>query len=117
MSSEETSWESPLPCWFVHFAKLIQTNTMPIVFWYLTFILTSEKYYSVIVDRIRSYARPNATIDSDSLFNLPNLLSAPLLLACFQETLRLRGQNGPTRIVNKNTTIPVNDRHFLLRKD
>jgi cytochrome P450 len=66
--------------------------------------------------RIRSYALPGATIASDSIFNVPELLSDSLLQACFQETLRLRSQNGSVRIVNEETTIPVNDQEYVVRK-
>jgi cytochrome P450 len=96
--------------------KLIQSNTLSIAFWYLTFVLTSEKYFPAVLKRIRSYALPNATIESDAIFNLPALFSDPLLVACFQETLRLRAQNGSVRVVNEETIIPINDREYLLRK-
>jgi cytochrome P450 len=85
---------------------------MPTTFWLLVFILTSPKYYSLVTERIKSYMTPN----SPSLFNLPDLLADPLLQACFQETLRLRMQNGSTRLVNESTTLPVNGREYFLRK-
>ena len=67
---------------------------MPISFWYIAFIINSKKYYKPVLDRIQSYVLPNATLQSEILFDIPALLADPLLQACFQETLRLRAQNG-----------------------
>ena len=89
---------------------------MPIVFWYITYILTSEKYYPLVMERVRSYAIPYTNLNSENIFNVPALLSDPLLQACFQETLRLRTQNGSVRIVNETTTIPIRGREYLLRQ-
>ena len=89
---------------------------MPISFWYVAFILTSEKYRQAVLDRIQSYVLPNATIDSENLFDVSGLLGDPLLQACFQETLRLRAQNGSMRLVNEATTIPVLGREYYVRK-
>src|SRR5271170_2101456 len=89
---------------------------MPISFWYVAFILTSEKYRQAVLDRIQSYVLPNATINSDNLFDVSGLLADPLLQACFQETLRLRTQNGSMRLVNEATTIPVLGREYYVRK-
>src|SRR5277367_4355204 len=89
---------------------------MPISFWYAAFILTSERYRQPVLDRIQSYVLPNATIDSEDLFDVSSLLGDPLLQACFQETLRLRTQNGSMRVVNEATTIPVLDREYYIRK-
>jgi cytochrome P450 len=86
------------------------------VFWYITYILTSEKYYPLVMERVRSYAIPDANLNSENIFNVPALLSDPLLQACFQETLRLRTQNGSVRIVNEATTIPIRSREYVLRK-
>ena len=88
---------------------------MPISFWYVAFILTSEKYRQPVLDRIQSYVLPNASIESENLFNVPGLLSDPLLQACFQETLRLRMQNGSMRLVNEATTIPVLGKEYYIR--
>jgi cytochrome P450 len=90
---------------------------MPISFWYIAFIINSEKYYKPILDRILSYVLPNATLESENLFNVPSLLADPLLQACFQETLRLRAQNGSMRIVHEATTLPVHGKEHYLRKD
>jgi cytochrome P450 len=68
------------------------------------------------MERVRSYAIPHANLNSENLFNVPALLSDPLLQACFQETLRLRTQNGSVRIVNEATTIPIRGREYDLRK-
>jgi cytochrome P450 len=89
---------------------------MPMVFWYLTYILTSEKYYPLVMERIRSYALPNTNITSENIFDVPSLLADPLLQACFQETLRLRTQNGSVRIVNEATTIPITGKEYHLRQ-
>jgi cytochrome P450 len=89
---------------------------MPISFWFIAFILTSEKYRQPVLDRIHSYVLPEASIESDDLFNVPGLLADPLLQACFQETLRMRTQNGSMRLVNEATTIPVLGREYSIRK-
>ena len=90
---------------------------MPISFWYIAFIINSEKYSKLVLDRIQSYVLPNATLQSENLFDLPSLLADPLLQACFQETLRLRAQNGSMRIVYEATTLPVHGKEHYLRKD
>jgi hypothetical protein len=90
---------------------------MSITFWYLAFILSSEKYYTLVMDRIESYAKPDATLSSENIFMVSDLLSDPLLQACFQETLRLRTQAGATRFVTEATSIPVGGRDYYLRKD
>ena len=90
---------------------------MPVQFWYMSFLLSSEKYYNLAMERIKSYALPNATLHSEELFDIPSLLADPFLQACFQETLRLRSQNGSVRIVYEATTIPVNGKEYFLRKD
>ena len=89
---------------------------MPISFWFVAFILTSAKYHQPVLDRIQSYVRPNATIDSENFFDVSGLLGDSLLQACFQETLRLRTQNGSIRLVNEATTIPVLGREYYVRK-
>jgi len=89
---------------------------MPIVFWYLTFILSSEKYYPLVMERIRSYVLPDVDVTSENIFDLPSLLADPLLQACFQETLRLRTQNGSVRIVNEATTLPIRGKDYYLRQ-
>jgi cytochrome P450 len=89
---------------------------MPLSFWYIAFIVTSDKYYHPVLERIRSYVLPNATLESEKLFDVPRLLADPLLQACFQETLRLRTQNGSVRIVYEATTLPVHGKEFYLRK-
>jgi len=86
------------------------------VFWYLTFILSSEKYYPLVMERIRSYVLPDADVTSENIFDLPSLLADPLLQACFQETLRLRTQNGSVRIVNEATTLPIRGKDYYLRQ-
>ena len=89
---------------------------MPIMFWFLSSIISSEKYYKLALERIDSYALPGASISSDNLFNVSALLSDPFLQACFQETLRFPIQGGATRIVNEATTVPVGGKHYYLRK-
>lgn len=89
---------------------------MPISFWFVTFLLNSEKYYEPVLKRIQSYVVPNATLQSENLFDLPALLADPLLHACFLETLRLRTQNGSIRIVYEATTLPVNGKEHYIRK-
>src|SRR5208282_2535955 len=90
---------------------------MPVSFWYIAFIINSEKYSKLVLDRIQSYVLPNATLQSENLFDLPSLLADPLLQACFQETLRLRAQNGSLRVVYEATTLPVHGKEHYLRKD
>jgi cytochrome P450 len=90
---------------------------MPIVFWYITYIITSKKYYKSVMEKIQSYVLPNTNIQSENLFDVPGLLADPLLQACFQETLRLRTQNGSIRIVNEATTLPVHGKEYYLRKN
>jgi cytochrome P450 len=85
-------------------------------FWFITFILTSKKYYQPIFERIQSYVLPNATLESETIFDVPALLADPLLQACFQETLRLRAQNGSIRVVNESTTLPVDGKEHYIRK-
>jgi cytochrome P450 len=84
--------------------------------WYIAFQLSSEKHYPLILKRIRSYVLPNATLESESVFDIPALLSDPFLQASFQETLRLRTQSFTIRIVHEETTLPVNGRQFFLRE-
>jgi cytochrome P450 len=84
--------------------------------WYIAFQLTSKKYYPLVLERIRSHVLPNATISSETIFDVPNLLGDPFLQACFQETLRLRAQNGSIRIVKEQTTLPVNGNQYFIRK-
>lgn len=90
---------------------------MPMSFWYIAFVINSKKYYQPVLDRIRSFVLPNATLQSEILFDIPSLLADPLLQACFQETLRLRAQNGSIRIVQEATTLPVNGKDYYIRKD
>src|SRR5690348_13522659 len=82
----------------------------------MSLILSSPKHYQQVMERIRSYVLPNATIESDTLFDIPALLADPLLQACFQEALRLRSQNSATRLATQDTTIPVNGRKYFIRK-
>ena len=89
---------------------------MPVSFWYIAFILNSEKYYKQVLERIRTYVCPNATLQSQNIFDVPALLADPLLQACFQETLRLRAQNGSVRMVNESTTLPTNGTEYHIRK-
>lgn len=86
------------------------------VFWYITYIITSEKFYPLVMKQIQSYALSSATVTSENIFDIPSLLADPLLQACFQETLRLRTQNGSVRIVNEATTIPIRGKEYFLRK-
>jgi len=67
------------------------------------------------MDRLKSHLLPVPTPDSP--FDLPSLLSDPLLQACFQETLRLRTQNASVRVVYESTTLPVAGKTYYLRKD
>jgi len=83
----------------------------------MSFLLSSEKYYNLAMERIKSYALPNTSLHSEELFDIPSLLSDRFLQACFQETLRLRAQNGSVRIVYEATTIPINNKEYFLRKD
>jgi len=89
---------------------------MPISFWFITLILNSPKHYEIVLERIQSHLLPNSTSKSEPLFDVPSLVSDPYLQACFQETLRLRGQNGSLRIVNEATTLPVNGKEYYLRQ-
>ena len=89
---------------------------MPVSFWYVAFIINSKKYYEPVLERIKSYVLPNATLQSENLFDLPSLLADPLLQACFQETLRLRVQNGSMRIVQEATTLTIHGKNHYLRK-
>ena len=68
------------------------------------------------MERVRSYVRPDATFESKEMFDIPALVSDPLLRACFLETLRLRSQNGSKRVVNEATTIPVHGKRYYIRK-
>lgn len=101
---------------FICLPILIKANTMGILFWYMAFILSSEKHYKITMERIKTYVLPNAEVASENLFDVSALLADPFLLACFQETLRLRSQNGSIRIVNEATTIPVGGKEYHLRK-
>jgi cytochrome P450 len=85
-------------------------------FWYLTNIMTSEKYYQPILERIHSHVLPDATPQSENLFNVSALLSDPVLIACFQEALRLQSQNSSVRAVQEDTTLPVLGKEYYLRK-
>lgn len=89
---------------------------MPMSFWYLTNIITSEKYYERVLERIRSYVLPNATLQSENIFDVSALLSDPLLVACFQEALRIQSQNSSVRIVQEDTILPVMGKEYWLRK-
>jgi len=68
------------------------------------------------MERLQLHAYPEANISSESIFNVPALLADPFLQACFQETLRLRGQNGSTRYVKEATTIPVGGKDYYIRE-
>jgi len=86
-------------------------------FWFVTFILTSEKYYKPVLERIRSHQLPNPNLLTGELFDVHALLGDPLLQACFQETLRIRSQSGSTRIVYESTTITTGGKEYFIRKD
>jgi cytochrome P450 len=85
-------------------------------FWYVVYLITSDKYYQPILERIHSYVLPNATLQSENLFDASALLSDPLLRACFQETLRLQSQNASVRIVQEDTNLPALGKEYRLRK-
>lgn len=90
---------------------------MPLSFWFVALIATSEKHYTRVMDRIRAHVLPNADISTGTVFDTDALLADPLLQACFLETLRLRTQNGSTRIVFESTTLPVSGKRYYIRKD
>jgi cytochrome P450 len=91
-------------------------NTMPVSFWFITFILTSEKYYPLVMQRIHSHIKQNGNLSTGDLFNIDNLLNDPFLQACFQETLRLRTHPTPFRIVYESTTLPIQGKQYQIRK-
>ena len=68
------------------------------------------------MERLRSHLLRTGTL-AGKLFDIDGLLNDQLLQACFQETLRLRAQPGPTRIVYEATTVPVRGREYHIRKD
>jgi cytochrome P450 len=95
---------------------LTQSNTMPLSFWFVALISTSEKHYARVMDRICAHVLPNADPSTGTLFDTDALLADPLLQACFQETLRLRTQNGSIRTVFESTTLPVLGKQYHIRK-
>lgn len=66
------------------------------------------------MQRIQSYALPKTS--SETIFDIGALVNDPLLIASFQETLRLRTQHGSTRLVIQSTTIPVHGKEYYIRE-
>jgi cytochrome P450 len=60
------------------------------------------------------YALPKTS--SETIFDIDALVNDPLLIASFQETLRLRTQHGSTRLVIQSTTIPVHGKEYYIRE-
>jgi cytochrome P450 len=89
---------------------------MPLSFWFVALIATSEKHYTRVMERICAHVLPNADPSTGTLFDTDALLADPFLQACFLETLRLRTQNGSTRIVFESTTLPVLGKRYHIRK-
>jgi cytochrome P450 len=96
------------------FVPLNQANPLPATMWYILHVLISPSH-----DKILSTIREHASDPSDpraNVFNLDALLTDPLLHALFSETLRLQATTLTVRGVTQDTSLPVIDDEYFIRK-
>ena len=94
--------------------KLIQANPLPASMWYMLHVLASPSR-DIVLKAISQHAMDPRNPCADS-FNLESMLTDPLLHALFSETLRLQATTLTVRGVSSDTTLPVIDDEYFIRK-
>lgn len=92
------------------------TNTIPTLFWFLTYIFTRPDLVERLHEEAKAAVEPRA--DGEFTINVDNLdAKCPLLVSCYRETIRMSNKPIGNRRVMRDTTISDgNGRSYLLKE-